>query len=196
MKVQKTELPGVLIIEPDLYKDNRGFFYESYNQKTYQSNGIPAVFVQDNHSKSNKGALRGLHAQRRHAQGKLVRVLQGEVFDVAVDIRKGSPFFKKWASVTLSSDNAKQIYVPPGFAHGFLVVSETAEVEYKCTDFYYPEDELGLLWNDPDLNITWPTNSPVLSKKDAAALPLSKVNDLLPDYNEFKNRPHEPVPAK
>ena len=179
MKFVPTELQGAVIIEPDVYRDARGFFLETYHARKYEQGGLPAVFVQDNHSRSTRGTLRGLHAQRRRPQGKLVRVIEGEIFDVAADLRKGSPTFGRWVGVVLSAENFKQLYVPPGFVHGFAVTSETAEVEYKCTDFYDPSDELGVIWNDPDLAIRWPFDDPVLSKKDQANSPLSKVLGML-----------------
>ena len=182
MKVTSTELPGVLILEPEVYKDPRGFFFESYQEKKFMDAGIPLRFVQDNHSRSARGTLRGLHSQLTHAQGKLVRVTVGEVFDVAVDIRKGSPTFGRWVGVTLSAENFKQLYVPPGFAHGFCVTSESADFLYKCTDFYHPEDEIVVAWNDPALGIRWPLSEPTLSKRDAAALPLAQLENRLPIF--------------
>ena len=183
MKVLPTNLPGVLIIEPDVFQDTRGFFLETYHAQKYREAGIPETFVQDNHSRSTLGTLRGLHAQQhQHPQGKLVRVIHGEVFDVAVDIRRGSPTFKRWVSVTLSAENFRQMYVPPGFAHGFCVLSEIAEVEYKCTDFYDPEDEIGILWNDPEIGVEWPVKEPILSEKDQKAPRLAEVVERLPPY--------------
>jgi dTDP-4-dehydrorhamnose 3,5-epimerase len=175
MKFLPTELSGVIIVEPDLYRDSRGFFLETYHAHKYAEGGIADPFVQDNHSRSVRGTLRGLHAQHAHPQGKLVRVLHGEIFDVAVDVRRGSPTFKHWLGVTLSADNFRQIYVPPGFVHGFCVVSDLAEVEYKCTDFYYPGDEMGIAWNDPDIGISWPLDHPQLSEKDARGLRLKDL---------------------
>lgn len=166
MKVIETALPGVLIIEPKIFPDSRGFFVETYNKERYVANGMDVDFVQDNLSYSSRGVLRGLHYQNPHTQGKLVYVLQGEVWDVAVDIRHGSPQFGQWTAVTLSSGNKKQFYVPPGFAHGFCVLSETALFTYKCTDFYHPECDGGFRWDDPDLGIDWPVTAPVLSGKD------------------------------
>jgi len=166
MKVEQTSLPGVLLIEPKVFGDSRGFFLESYHHQRYAEAGIAAVFVQDNHSRSSHGVLRGLHYQVRHPQGKLVSVVAGEVFDVAVDIRSGSPHFGKWFGCVLSAENHRQLWVPPGFAHGFCTLSETADFLYKCTDYYHPEDEGGVLWNDPDLAIAWPVASPALSAKD------------------------------
>ncbi len=166
MRVLTTSLPGVLVIEPTVFEDTRGFFFESYHLKRYAEHGITAIFVQDNHSRSVKNTLRGLHYQVNPGQGKLVRVVVGEVFDVAVDIRFSSPTFGKWFGTFLSAENKKQMYIPVGFAHGFCVTSEVAEFEYKCTDYYSPKDERGILWNDPDLGIEWPVQNPILSEKD------------------------------
>jgi dTDP-4-dehydrorhamnose 3,5-epimerase len=166
MKTIETKLPGVLIIEPAVFGDARGFFMEIWNEKRYAATGLLASFVQDNLSFSRQGTLRGLHFQHPNAQGKLVFVLQGEVFDVAVDIRNGSPTFGQWVGVILSADNKRQLYIPEGFAHGFCVISETALFAYKCTDFYNPKTESGIAWDDPDIGITWPNNKPILSEKD------------------------------
>lgn len=185
MKLIDTNLPGVIVIVPDIYRDERGFFLESYNANKYEELGITARFVQDNHSKSVKGTLRGLHFQNPKSQGKLVRVIQGEVFDVAVDIRVGSPTFKKWFGTVLNAENMHQMYIPAGFAHGFCVMSETAEFEYKCTDFYAPECEIGIAWNDPDVAIEWPVKTPLLSKKDSANSRLSEIpRSKLPNYKK------------
>ena len=180
MRVTPTNIPGVLVIEPDVYRDGRGFFVETYQAERYQQHGVDGVFVQDNHSRSIGGTLRGLHLQVRRPQGKLVRVTEGEVFDVAVDVRRGSPTFGQWVSVTLSADNFKQCYVPPGFAHGFAVVSAIAQVEYKCTDVYDAADEIGIAWNDPALGISWPVAQPLLSKRDSSHPTLSEVTGKLP----------------
>ena len=153
---KETEIEGVYIIEPTVFGDNRGYFMETYNYKEFKEAGLGMVFVQDNQSKSKKGVLRGLHFQKRYPQGKLVRVISGEVFDVAVDIRKGSKTYGKWVGVILSEDNKRQFYIPEGFAHGFLVLSDEAEFTYKCTEFYHPEDEGGIAWNDPDIGVEWP----------------------------------------
>ncbi len=182
MKFEKTPLPGVLIIEPDVYKDARGFFLETFHATKYTEAGVPGPFVQDNHSHSTRGTLRGLHAQLVRPQGKLVRAVQGEMFDVAVDIRKGSPTFGKWFGVTLSGTNFRQLYIPPGLAHGFCVLSEEVDVEYKCTDFYDPADEVTIAWNDPLIAIAWPVAEPVLSKRDAEAPPLSALQSRLPSF--------------
>jgi dTDP-4-dehydrorhamnose 3,5-epimerase len=168
MRFLHTDLPGVVIVEPDVFRDARGYFLETFHDLKYREGGIPWSFVQDNQSRSEHGTLRGLHAQRRHPQGKLVRALQGEIFDVAVDIRVGSPTFGKWVSAVLSGDNFRQLFVPPGFAHGFCVLSQHAEVAYKCTAFYNRDDEVGLRWNDPQVGIAWPIRDPLLSAKDAA----------------------------
>jgi dTDP-4-dehydrorhamnose 3,5-epimerase len=175
----ETDISGVMIIEPTVFKDGRGFFLETYHYNKYSENGIDIRFVQDNHSHSIKGTLRGLHYQLKHPQGKLLYVIKGEIFDVAIDIRKGSPGFGKWVSVILSDENKRQLYVPPGFAHGFCVLSEKADVIYKCTDFYAPDDEYGIIWNDPDIGIDWPETNPVLSDKDSN---YNRLNDLPEGY--------------
>jgi dTDP-4-dehydrorhamnose 3,5-epimerase len=182
VRFQATDLPGVIIIEPDVHRDDRGFFLECYHADKYRQGGVDAVFVQDNHSRSAQGTLRGLHLQLRNTQGKLVRVIDGEVFDVAVDVRVGSPTFGKWAGVTLSSENHRQVYVPEGFAHGFVVTSEAAEFEYKCTNFYDPGSEISIAWDDPQIGIEWPIDAPALSAKDEKAPNLSEVMDQLPRY--------------
>ncbi len=169
MKIESTALPGVLLIEPDVFGDARGFFLETWNRRRYRDAGLDREFVQDNMSLSRKGILRGLHFQNPNPQGKLVQVLQGEVFDVAVDIRVGSPTFGRWFGALLSGENHHQLYVPEGFAHGFCVLSETALFSYKCTDFYNPGAEYSLRWDDPDLGITWPIENPILSAKDQSA---------------------------
>ena len=168
MNIKQTEIPEVFIIEPHIFGDERGFFLESYNKKSFiEKAGIAADFVQDNHSRSAQNVLRGLHYQIQQPQGKLVRVVVGKVFDVAVDIRKNSPTFGQWVSCILSAENKRQLWIPPGFAHGFLVLSEAAEFFYKTTDYYAPQHERTILWNDPDLAIDWPlTTEPILSKKD------------------------------
>ena len=176
MKVSETKLPGVLVIEPDVYGDERGFFLETWSAKRYAEAGLPQTYVQDNMSFSTKGILRGLHLQHPKGQGKLVHVIAGEVFDVAVDVRVGSPTFGKWDGVLLSSDNRKQIYIPPGFAHGFCVTGESALFAYKCTELYHRETELGVIWNDPEIGIDWPIDDPVLSGKDAAFPKLSEID--------------------
>lgn len=177
MRVLTTPLSGILVIEPTVFKDTRGFFFESYNYKRYVDHGIDVTFVQDNHSQSVRNTLRGLHYQVNPGQAKLVRVVVGEVFDVAVDIRFGSPTFGQWFGAILSAENKKQMYIPVGFAHGFCVISDVAEFEYKCSDYYSPENERGILWNDPDLAITWPVKEPILSEKD-------KRNNLFKDIRK------------
>ncbi len=177
MKAEETALPGVIIIEPDVYGDARGYFQETWNAKRYKELGLEASFVQDNLSFSQQNILRGLHVQNPQAQGKLVQVLLGEVFDVAVDIRKGSPHFGQWVGVNLSVDNHRQFYIPQGFAHGFCVLSESALFAYKCTELYHPENELCISWDDPDIAIDWPINSPLLSKKDEAGLLLQHISE-------------------
>ncbi len=173
-----TPIAGLLIVEPDVFQDARGFFLETYQAEKYRAGGIDAVFVQDNHSRSVRGTLRGLHGQLHHPQGKLVRVVEGEVFDVAVDLRPGSPTFGRFESVLLSAENFRQFYIPPGFAHGFCVLSETAQLEYKCTDFYRPGDEFAIAWNDPELAVPWPVTAPTLSKRDQAAMSFAEFRAL------------------
>lgn len=171
MNVIQTEIPDVLLIEPKVFGDDRGFFFESFNQKNFSDKtGVNLDFVQDNHSRSVKGVLRGLHYQIEQTQGKLLRTVVGEIFDVAADIRKNSPTFGKWVGYMLTAENKRQLWIPPGFAHGFLVVSEVAEVLYKATDYYAPQHERSILWNDPDIGIEWPIEgiTPILSKKDEA----------------------------
>lgn len=182
MLFEPTALPEVMVITPDVYRDARGLFLETYHDRKYREAGIAAPFVQDNQSRSVQGTLRGLHAQRRRPQGKLIRVVQGEIFDVAVDIRRASPTFGRWVATCLSGENLRQCYVPPGFAHGFCVQSDVAVVEYKCTEFYDPADELVLIWNDPDIGIQWPITDPSLSAKDGAAPPLRDILEQLPTY--------------
>ena len=171
IEVEQTSLPGVLLITPQIFKDERGFFIESYNYQDFSDAGISDIFVQDNHSKSQKGVLRGLHYQNPHPQGKLVRVIRGKIFDVVVDIRAGSPTFGKYIGVTLTNDSPKMLFVPVGFAHGFLVLDDDTEVLYKVTDLYYPKGDAGIRWDDPDVGISWPCHefgidTPVLSEKD------------------------------
>jgi dTDP-4-dehydrorhamnose 3,5-epimerase len=177
-----TDLPGVLIVEPDVYRDGRGYFLETYHADKYRAGGIDGPFVQDNQSLSVAGTLRGLHLQLRHPQGKLIRVIEGEIVDVAVDVRRGSPTFGRWVAVTLSAANFKQCYVPPGFAHGFCVTSPTAQIEYKCTDLYDPASEIGIAWDDPELAIRWPAAEPVLSERDRRNPSLASVRDTLPPW--------------
>ncbi len=166
IKYTKTDLTGVLLIEPRVFKDSRGFFMETFHQKKYAEAGIDHAFIQDNYSHSTRGTLRGLHYQLKHPQAKLVYVIKGEIYDVAVDIRRGSPGFGKWTGQYLSDKNRRQIFVPEGFAHGFCVISETADVLYKTTDLYKPDDEYGVLWSDPTIGIDWPVEVPIVSDKD------------------------------
>jgi dTDP-4-dehydrorhamnose 3,5-epimerase len=175
MEFVPTRLPDVMVIRPKVFEDARGFFMDTWHRKQFEQEGIDASFVQDSHSGSKAGTIRGLHYQIKQAQGKLIRVVKGEAFDVAVDIRRSSPDFGQWTGEVLSAENHKVIWIPPGFAHGFLVLSETAEFEYKCTDYYAPEHERTLQWDDPDIGIDWPLleeEKPLLSDKDALGLPL------------------------
>ncbi len=175
MKFLPTALPEVVLVEPDVYGDDRGFFLETYQKQKYGGAGLPGEFVQDNHSFSIRGTLRGLHAQLRNPQGKLIRVVLGEIFDVAVDIRPDSPTFGRWVGEVLSGENHRQLWVPPGFAHGFCVTSESAHVLYKCTTLYDKDDEIAILWNDPEIGISWPTETPLLSPRDLAAPKLAEI---------------------
>lgn len=178
MKVRETALPGVLLIEPELFSDDRGWLMESWNADSFRRAGIVADFVQDNHSRSARGVLRGLHYQIGQPQGKLVRAVQGRIFDVAVDLRRTSPHFRAWVGVELSAENKRMLWIPPGFAHGFLSLEDSSECAYKCTALYAPKEERTLLWSDPDIGITWPLDeivAPLLSARDAAARPLADV---------------------
>jgi dTDP-4-dehydrorhamnose 3,5-epimerase len=180
MRVHTTDLPGVLVIDPVVHRDERGFFVETYHADRYREHGIAAPFVQDNRSRSTAGTLRGLHLQLQRPQGKLIHVIEGEIFDVAVDVRRGSPTFGRWVSVSLSADTFRQVYIPPGFAHGFCVVSPVAQVEYKCTEVYNPASEIGIAWNDPAIGIAWPIREPQLSPRDSRHPTLSAIGDALP----------------
>ena len=183
VEVKESELPGVLLLQPKLYKDARGAFLETWHDDRYTALGIPGPFLQDNVSRSVEGVLRGLHFQHPNDQGKLVQVLQGEVFDVAVDVRKGSPTFGRWAGATLSADNGHQLWIPEGFAHGFCVTSTEAVFAYKCTEYYHQPSERALRWNDPDIGIKWPLKKPELSDKDRAAPRLKDIDEaLLPAF--------------
>ena len=183
LRFEKTAIPGVILIAPEVHRDDRGFFLETYHAVKYREGGIDADFVQDNHSRSSHGTLRGLHCQAPpHGQGKLARVVEGEVFDVAVDARRGSPTFGKHFAAVLSAENRHQLYVPPGLLHGFVVTSEFAQVEYKCTELYVPESEFSVAWNDPDLAIPWPLDDPALSPKDRNAPRLRDVENRLADF--------------
>ncbi len=184
MKFTPTELPGVIVVEPDVHRDDRGFFLEVFHSGKYAAGGIDAAFVQDNHSRSSRGILRGLHIQCRQPQGKLVRAIAGEIFDVAVDSRRGSPTFGRWFGIVLSGDNFKQLYVPPGLLHGFCVLSDLADVSYKCTSLYAREDEISVRWDDPAIGIEWPLRDPNLSAKDRDAPLLADVADRLPAYGQ------------
>lgn len=185
MNIIETNLPGVMVIEPKVFADARGFFIETYNLKRYREIGITGEFVQDNLSYSKKGTLRGLHYQYPYSQAKLVQVLSGEVFDVVVDIRDGSPAFGQWFGITLSAESKKQLFIPKGFAHGFCVLSVHALFSYKCDDFYAPDCEHGIIWSDPSLDIDWPVDAPVISKKDAKYSSLKDIpKDKLPVYDE------------
>jgi dTDP-4-dehydrorhamnose 3,5-epimerase len=176
MKSTRAPLEGLIIFEPRILADDRGYFFEVYHNERYAEYGIPP-FVQDNHSYSKKGVLRGLHYQLPHSQGKLVGVTQGSVWDVAIDLRRASPTFGKWFGIQLDAESHRQMYIPPGFAHGYCVLSDSADFYYKCTDFYAPGSEHGIAWNDPDLNIQWPISNPVLSIKDTAYSPLNEIAD-------------------
>jgi dTDP-4-dehydrorhamnose 3,5-epimerase len=179
----QTDLPGVVVVEPDVHQDSRGFFLETYHAAKYREGGIDGPFVQDNHSRSIRGTLRGLHLQLGRPQGKLIRVIEGEIYDVAVDVRRRSPTFGRWVGVSLSAENFKQCYVPPGFAHGFCVLSPDAQVEYKCTDLYQPASEIGVAWNDPALSIAWPIAEPLLSDRDRRHPTLAELMEQLPSYS-------------
>ncbi|MBI3443931.1 MAG: dTDP-4-dehydrorhamnose 3,5-epimerase [Magnetospirillum sp.] len=178
MKITTTELDEVLVIEPEVFGDRRGFFMETYHAGRFAQAGIGLAFVQDNHSRSARGTIRGLHFQNPNAQGKLVRVVQGTIFDVAVDIRPDSPGFRRWVARELSAENGLQLWIPPGFAHGFCVLSDHADIIYKCTELYFPSHEHAIAWNDPRLGIAWPVERPILSARDAAAPPLAAVKAL------------------
>jgi dTDP-4-dehydrorhamnose 3,5-epimerase len=183
MIFKETTLPGVVLIEPRVFRDDRGFFLETYHAERYAAGGVGETFVQDNHSRSVEGTLRGLHAQLARPQGKLIRVIEGGIFDVAVDIRRGSPTYGRWFGAVLSSANFHQLYIPPGYAHGFYVLEGPCQVEYKCTDFYDPAGEISIQWNDAGIGIEWPIPSgttPILSARDAAAQALSELADRLP----------------
>lgn len=180
MQVHATSLPGVLLIEPRVFEDSRGYLYENFQAERYREAGVPGPFVQDNHSRSARGVLRGLHFQRKRPQGKLICVSHGGIFDVAVDVRPNSETFGRWFGVELSAASPRQLYVPAGFAHGFCVLSDSADVIYKCTEYYDPADEGGVLWNDPELAIDWPIKAPLLSAKDAQLPPLRALAERAP----------------
>ena len=189
MKVIETKIPDVLIIEPKVFSDHRGFFMETYQLQKYSCLGVEGRFVQDNLSYSKYGTLRGLHFQNPHGQGKLVSVLAGSVFDVAVDIRIGSPWFGQWVGCTISAENRRQIWIPPGFAHGFCVTSKTATFTYKCTDYYAPESEHTIMWNDPTLAIGWPIDNPVVSEKDLRGLAFEDIQ--VSHLSDYEGERHE-----
>lgn len=183
ISVEQTSLPGVLVVQPRVFGDQRGFFLETFHQEKYQKAGIDRNFVQDNHSHSRKGTLRGFHYQLPHPQAKLITVVRGEIFDVAVDIRKGSPTFGKWFGIHLSEENKRQLFIPEGFAHGFLVLSQDTDVTYKCSELYFQEDEHGVIWSDPQIGVEWPAQDPILSDKDKNFSRLSEIpENLLPVY--------------
>ncbi len=182
MTVTDTPLPGVKVVHPVVHRDDRGFFLETFHARRYAEGGIEAVFVQDNHSRSVQGTLRGLHLQLKSPQAKLIRVVLGEIFDVAVDVRVGSPTFGRWFGALLSHTSAAQLFVPEGFAHGFAVVSDVAEVEYKCSTFYDAADEIAIRFDDPAIGVAWPVTAPMLSRRDATAAPLANLMDRLPRY--------------
>ncbi len=185
MRFLPADLPGVVIVEPDVHRDGRGYFLETYHEEKYAAGGIHERFVQDNHSRSVAGTIRGLHLQVPHAQGKLIRAIEGEIFDVSVDVRRGSPTFGRWVGVVLSAENMRQCYIPPGFAHGFCVVSSVAQIEYKCTDFYDRASELGIAWNDATLGISWPVSDPILSDRDRQSPSLAELNSRLPLFDSL-----------
>lgn len=187
MKIVKTKLPGVIVFEPKIFGDKRGFFLETFRNDVLLDAGIDTQFVQDNHSRSSKGVLRGLHYQMTQTQGKLVRVATGAVFDVAVDVRYGSPTFGEWYGIQLDEDNMRMMYVPPGYAHGFIVLSDTTDFIYKCTDYYHPQSEQGIAWDDPDIGIKWPVTEATLSEKDKKNQRLKEQPaEMLPDFQKFK----------
>ena len=180
MKLRETSLPGVLILDPQVFRDDRGFFLETFSTKSFAGSGIPENFSQDNHSRSTRGVVRGLHYQLNHPQGKLIHAARGRIFDVAVDIRRGSPTFTKWVGIELNDENLLSLWVPGGFAHGFCVLSDVADVIYKCTVPYEADDDRGIAWNDPSIAIDWPVDNPVLSSKDSAYEPLSPNRNDIP----------------
>ncbi len=195
MLVQPSKISGMYFIDPKVFADARGHFYEVFQTKRFREHGLPDAFVQDNHSRSARGTVRGLHYQIRHPQGKLLRVVRGSIFDVAVDLRNGSPTFGRSVTVELSEENRRQVYIPPGCAHGFCALREDTELVYKCTDLYYPEYECTLLWNDPALEIDWPIKDPLLSEKDCRGVPLSEapyydfaIENAMPAYTDTKPR--------
>jgi dTDP-4-dehydrorhamnose 3,5-epimerase len=195
MKFTPTDIPGVIIIDPDVYRDDRGYFLETFHTAKYRQGGLPSPFVQDNHSSSVRNTLRGLHMQLRKPQGKLVRAVEGRIWDVAVDMRPDSPTFGRWTAEYLSAENFRQLYVPAGCAHGFCVLSERAQVVYKCTTLYDPADEVGIAYDDPSLNITWPVDRPILSAKDSRNLLFVEIADRLSRRRDVPRRRAVPVPV-
>jgi dTDP-4-dehydrorhamnose 3,5-epimerase len=182
VNIVATELPGVVVIEPRIFRDDRGFFLESFHDERFAEAGLPSSFRQDNHSRSRRNVIRGLHYQLEHPQGKLVTCMFGEVFDVAVDIRVGSPTFGKWTGTMLRGDEPRYVWIPGGFAHGFCAVSAVADITYKCTDIHHPEDDRGILWNDPSIGVRWPVDDPLISPKDAGHRTLDRARGDLPAY--------------
>lgn len=182
-------LPGVILVEPRVFGDERGFFLETYNRRRYVAGGIGGTFVQDNHSRSRTGTLRGLHAQVEYPQGKLLHAVEGEIFDVAVDVRPGSPAYGRWYGATLTADNFRQLYIPAGFLHGFCVLSDIAQVEYKCTELYHHADEISVRWNDPEFGVEWPVDDPLLSRRDQEALGFKEAGDLLARFPSYPETP-------
>lgn len=182
MKFTPTEIPDVILVRPDVYRDERGFFLETFHDEKYAKGGICGPFIQDNQAKSTKGVLRGLHAQRKHTQGKLVRVIEGKIFDVAVDARQGSPWFGKWIGCNLTAESFEQLFIPAGFLHGYCVLSDVAQIEYKCTDLYDPSSEITVAWDDPEIGIEWPLTDPILSGKDAAGRRMGEQMENLFQY--------------
>ena len=192
MKFLPAAIPGVIVIEPDVHRDLRGFFLETYHEEKYRAGGIADVFAQDNQSRSVGGTIRGLHIQTgSHPQAKLIRVLYGEIRDVAVDVRRGSPTFLQSVSLTLSADNFLQMYIPAGFAHGFAVLSDSADIEYKCSEIYHRPSEIGILWNDPDIGVSWPISDPIVSERDRSNPRLADIFDRLPVYSERSTTGHD-----
>ena len=181
MRFAETEVAGAIVVDPEVHRDPRGFFLETFHAEKYAAAGLPSAFVQDNHSQSSQGTLRGLHMQILKPQGNLVRVIEGEIWDVALDVRPESPTFMRWTAAVLSADNFRQLFVPPGCAHGFYVVSAVAQVQYKCTALYDPADEIAIAWNDPDAAIAWPVQEPILSARDQAARPLREALAIMAD---------------
>lgn len=188
MKIAKTPIPDLLLIQPRVFSDERGFFLETFRRRGFEDQGIGLEFVQDNHSRSRKGVLRGLHFQKNYPQGKLIYVISGAIFDVALDIRRESPSFGRWHGAVLSDENHHQLWIPPGCAHGFCVISEQVDLVYKCTDYYHPEDEGGIIWNDPELKIKWPIANPIVSEKDSKNPTLRAIEEDSQALRAFSRR--------